>query len=431
VSQTLSCLGYISGPGGLTKTGVGLLGLSKSGYSGATKVNAGILALWSSTSLGSSPSVTVMSGACLELSGAINISGKVLTLNGMGPTGYAALYNSYDDNTWAGPATLAANADIGVERKTLTVSGVISGPGSLTKSGRGRLLLTGANTYAGATIIAGGSLEAREGVSLPATTNLQLAGGVFQVAGPATFTRGLGAGNGQVRWTSSGGFSARGGKVVVNLGGNATPTALKWGSTAYFTSTTLLFGAADYDGEMTADSEIEFVNPIDLNGAARTIDVIDNRNTANDFATLSGVISNGGIWKSYEGGTLALKGLNTYTGVTRVDGGAVRAADGIGLPAGSNLYLHGGVLESDGPATFNRSLGTGGGQVQWKSGGFSAHGGKLTVNLGGAAVPLVLGNGGFPAGLFFGSLTADSETEFVHAIGDCSTVTEKCWCQSR
>jgi autotransporter-associated beta strand protein len=418
VSQGLSCVGWISGPGGLTKTGVGLLGLSKSGYSGATKVNAGILALWSSTSLGSSPSVTVMSGACLELSNGINISGKVLTLNGMGPTGYAALYNSYDDNTWAGPVTLAANADIGGEVRTVTVSDVISGPGSLTKSGRGRLLLTGANAYAGATIIKGGSLEARDGVSLPATTNLQLAGGVLQVAGPATFTRGLGAGNGQVRWTSSGGFSARGGKVVVNLGGNPTPTALKWGSTPYFTSATLLFGTKDDDGEATADSEIEFVNPIDLDGfwaLTRTINVIDNRNTGNDFATLSGVISNGGILKRGEG-TLALTGLNAYTRVTEVDAGALRAADGIGLPAASTLYLDGGVWECDGPTTFTRSLGTGSGQVQWDSGGFSAHGGKLTVNLGGAAVPLVLGDGGFPASVTFGSPTADSETEFVHSI---------------
>jgi autotransporter-associated beta strand protein len=63
------------------------------------------------------------------------------------------------------------------------------------------------------------------------------------------------------------------------------------------------------------------------------------------------------------------------------------------LAPNSNLKINGGILESSG--TFTRSLGTGGGSVQWLSnGGFSARGGTLTVNIAGMA-PLTWGTGGF------------------------------------
>jgi autotransporter-associated beta strand protein len=67
----------------------------------------------------------------------------------------------------------------------------------------------------------------------------------------------------------------------------------------------------------------------------------------------------------------------------------LQALDGVGLPAASNLTLTGGgILSIEGSVTFNRSPGTGPGQIQWTgSGGFSAYGGKFTVNLGGQATP--------------------------------------------
>lgn len=123
-----------------------------------------------------------------------------------------------------------------------------------------------------------------------------------------------------------------------------------------------------------------------------------------------------------KGGTVVLTASNTYGGPTLIQGGALQAADGQGLPTASNLVLNGGVLETHG--TFTRSLGAGAGQVDWYAGGFSAHGGKLLVTLGdpagGPYTPMVWASYGTPSfvreGMVLGSQTADSEVEIPHSI---------------
>jgi len=61
-----------------------------------------------------------------------------------------------------------------------TYAGIISGTGSLTKSGAGALTLTGANTYAGGTTVAAGTLQ----LPKPAAAGL----GGIQVNGGATLS---------------------------------------------------------------------------------------------------------------------------------------------------------------------------------------------------------------------------------------------------
>jgi autotransporter-associated beta strand protein len=111
---------------------------------------------------------------------------------------------------------------------------------------------------------------------------------------------------------------------------------------------------------------------------------------------------------------LVLNGINTYTGTTEIQAGALRTTN---LPSG-NLKLSGGVFESSG--TFNRNLGTIAGAVQWTgNGGFSAYGGTLTVDIGGSGSTLTWGSGSFVTDsgrLVFGSVYANSTVDFLNHI---------------
>ena len=112
-----------------------------------------------------------------------------------------------------------------------------------------------------------------------------LNGGVLESTG--VFTRSLGTGAGQVQWsggTASGGFAASSGSLIVAIGGLANPTPLVFGTASFTTGTFML-------GSLTALADTTVLNPIDLNGAARTITVTDNPTVGTDIYTLAGVIS--------------------------------------------------------------------------------------------------------------------------------------------
>ncbi|MCF7784488.1 MAG: autotransporter-associated beta strand repeat-containing protein [Prosthecobacter sp.] len=118
------------------------------------------------------------------------------------------------------------------------------------------------------------------------------------------------------------------------------------------------------------------------------------------------------------GGLLILSGANTYTGITRVSEGVLRAADGTGLPTGSALLLNGGVFESS-SATINRALGTTAGAVRLtgSTAGFSAAGTAVTVNLGGSGATVQWGGANFdPSTLILNASTATAALNFANGI---------------
>ncbi|WP_404927963.1 autotransporter domain-containing protein [Mesorhizobium sp. ORM16] len=134
-SQSLSWSGNISGNGGLFKTGAGTLVLiGNNTYTGGTQVAGGTLWVASDAKLGAA-------GTHVDLNnGALRASETFTSARPVGLLG-------------AGGAILVdAN-------KSLTLSGVVRGSGSLTKTGDGTLILTGANAYTGSTTVNAGVLQ--------------------------------------------------------------------------------------------------------------------------------------------------------------------------------------------------------------------------------------------------------------------------------
>ena len=282
------------------------------------------------------------------------------------------------------------------ERVVETRSEWITGTSVVVKTGGGTVWLIptdATNTYTGTTTILDGVLRAEGGRGLPALSTLYLNGanvatraaGVYESRG--TFARNVGTGAGQIYWNGTyGGFSAFGGDLVVTLNGGAD---LVWGAVSGFNGKSLSLGS------WAADGVVEIQNNIGL-GADRVVAVDLNTNNPNNLALFSGIISNGAVsacgLTKQGNGTLWLRNTNTYTGALTLRGGAVRAVDGVGLPAAARLVFGGtyGILESVG--TFTRTIGTGAGQVSWSSasgdngGGFAAWGGPFSVTLNGGAV---------------------------------------------
>ena len=118
------------GSGTLTLTGINT-------YAGGTTISAGTLQVSADSNLGAATGPLIFDGGTLNTT-ATFASARDTALGMMGGT--------FD----VSPGT------------TLTMSGVIGGPGTLTKIDTGTLVLTGTNTYAGGTTISSGTLQMRQ-----------------------------------------------------------------------------------------------------------------------------------------------------------------------------------------------------------------------------------------------------------------------------
>jgi autotransporter-associated beta strand protein len=140
--------------------------------------------------------VTINSGGELDLNGQSEIFYS-LTLSGTGIGGAGALVNTSSGGSGvSAPVILAANTTIG-GLGAITLTNVISGPGSLTYAGTGGtssvLLLGGFNTYSGGTLVTSGVIEAAGANSLPGSVTVGSAGDLqldnnFAMSPTATLT---------------------------------------------------------------------------------------------------------------------------------------------------------------------------------------------------------------------------------------------------
>ena len=217
------------------------------------------------------------------------MNGQPLTLGSAQDTNDVTFTNPLNinqgANLWA-----ASNEHLGI------LDGNLTGNGDIYKNQYGGTLsLQGNNSgYTGTIHIGRGALDVGlNGAGLGGTHHVQLEsqdgdpynhnGAVLQ--GRGLFNQTIGQGQGQIYWENQGGgFAARGGALTVTLNGGAT---LNWGdNTNGFNGRWLHFGSR------TADNVTTFTNNIDAQNNYWHINLIDNINSTNDKAVLSGTLTN-------------------------------------------------------------------------------------------------------------------------------------------
>jgi fibronectin-binding autotransporter adhesin len=358
-TRTLTLNGAISSAAGVnltvgggtanTNAAVYLLNAAST-YTGQTRIFSGTLRMGAPNVL---PATTVV---------VVGGNGQtIFSLNGHSQTvaGLDVVNNNTRriQNGTAGPApVLTINVPAGTTWNygSTVGNGAVANDNNLaiTKIGGGLQELSNATNinHTGATTISGGALGfqlANGGTG----SNFILDGGVFQNTVASTFTRAFGAGAGQLQMTANGGgFSAKNGLLTVNLGG--AMTAVEWLAApgAGFTGT-LKFG------HESSASEVLVQNPINLNGAIRTINVADNAGSAGDFTTLAGIIADGtggagGISKTGSG-ILVLSAPNTYTGPTNIAAGVLTAAAPGTVPTAGGINVANGAALAVRTTTFS------------------------------------------------------------------------------
>ena len=399
MGTTLTQNGTIGGAGSLTKAGSGTLTLAAANtYAGATTVNAGTLALSGNGSIAASSGVNLAAnGAKFDMSGAngnrtiqdltgvagtsIVLGGNSLTVGtanstsfagnisgggGLTKTGSGTLIlsgaNNYTGGTVVSAGTLQGstaslqgditnNAAVVFDQAISGIyAGVMSGTGSLTKTGGGTLILSGISTYGGGTTVNGGALSISQDANLGAAGGpLTLAGGTLQMTANIATSRATTLGTG-------------GGTFDVATGTTFTQNSVIGGSgglTKAGGGTLVLTQNNTYGGGTTISDGILQLGNGGTTGMIAGNVVNDGVLAFNrsDNITFAGDIGGSGSVAYMGPGTVTLTGNSTYTGGTAIIGGTVLAgSDSAFGAAGKGLTIVGGTVQATTSFTMARPI---------------------------------------------------------------------------
>jgi autotransporter-associated beta strand protein len=350
-SSSSSISGVISGTGSVTKAGSGIVTLSNSNtYTGSTTVSAGTLNI--TGTLSDSTAVTVASGATYI----VNSSDTVASLAGAGNT------------------VLNANLTFGDANDT-TISGILSGPGSIIKAGAGTLILSGTNTYGGGTTINAGTLTLAANDVLYNTGAVTVAGGTLDIASYSDTVGALTVSSGSITGTT-GGLNASSysvtnssGTVTISanlLGGGAlTKTGAgtlilsgtnTYGGGTYINTSRIHLGSSNALGSGALYSNGGSIS-MDISNSIRLSSLIVNRDANNSGAiTLMSDISTSGV-QTYNGslivgynGTVSLTSSNsniTFNGTITAGANSKSNQRSLSIDAGSGLVAFNERVGSD------------------------------------------------------------------------------------
>jgi len=139
----------------------------------------------------------------------------------------------------------------------------------------------------------------------------------------------------------SGGFAARNGKLTVDYGRDLQYRRAESGDSA---GGSTLWGPLRLSSR-TADSEVELVNSIDMNGRTMAIYVDDNLASEGDFGHISGDLGNGGVIKRGDG-ALRLSG-RIGTGSLAIEQGLLELATDATTSGTGQIVVDGGHFKNN------------------------------------------------------------------------------------
>ena len=277
----------VSGPGLVKKAGAGTVVLSGvNTYAGGTSIDGGTLSVSQSSNLGANGGAVTVNAGTLEVTSGFSTNRLFTVANSA--------------------STFQVDA-----AQIFTIASAISGTGTLNKTGSGKLVLSGANTFTGATVIAGGVLDVQNPLALGTT-----AGGTTVNSGAELdFETNVAVGAETVTLNGSG--TAGNGALRNTSGNNSLSGSISLSSASMIGSDagTLNLSGGISNGGFT----------LTFGGAANTAE--------------SGAISGSGDLTKNGSGNLTLTGANTYTGATTVSGGTLTVASGTGSALGATTSV--------------------------------------------------------------------------------------------
>jgi autotransporter-associated beta strand protein len=299
----------LAGSGNITKLDNGTVTLTgnNGSYTGSFDVTGGVLAASTGTNVLGSGTVTVASGATVDLTSAVTITNPFI-LTGTGYSSAGALESqpgAAGTSILSGSIGLSGTTTINSVNGILELTGGLTGSsGALTITGAGTTEITGAGNYTGSTTVNQGTvdLDSTSGSSIDG--DLTVSGGTVndQASGQLSATTNL--------TVSSGTFA---------LTGTSSETVQS------------LTGASP--GAVTINS-----GTLTISGSGST--------------TYTGSISGGGGVTKAGSGTQILGGTNSYTGATNVNAGTLQLNSAI---TSTTVKVNGGTLLANAGSVFSTS----------------------------------------------------------------------------